>query len=151
MYVRAHLVGASGGIRLAQLLADDPWTDGAIDDLPGELAEEVDFAKRWAGSNSRLSQLWTYPLFGATALGGRALGLVRPLRGAVRRAIALEAMRSLVLAKKAMWELGLALHTDDGHIRRQIARFDEQADRQAAQLKSLHRISVREAFGTTTP
>ncbi len=74
-----------------------------------------------------------------------------PLRGAVRRAIALEAMRSLVLAKTAMWELGLALHTDDGHIHRQIARFDEQADRQAAQLKSLHRISVREAFGTTTP
>lgn len=57
MYVRIHLVGASGGIRLAESLTDDPWTHGAIDDLPHELAEEVAFARRWAGTNSRLTEV----------------------------------------------------------------------------------------------
>ncbi|UQE74175.1 hypothetical protein MYK68_15795 [Gordonia sp. PP30] len=57
-------------------------------------------------------------------------------------------MRSLVLAKKAMWELGLALHIEDDDIRRQLNAYDLQADRQADQLKALQRVAVREAFGT---
>ncbi|MFM9377904.1 hypothetical protein [Gordonia sp. VNK21] len=40
MYVRVPLIGASG-IRLAEALADDPWTDGAIANLPRELAQAI--------------------------------------------------------------------------------------------------------------
>lgn len=146
MYVRVHLLGASGGVRLAQILADDPWMDGALDHLPGELREEVDFAKQWATRRSRLVETWVHPVFAVTAVAGRAVRALRPFRRQIPRALALEVMRSLVLAKKAMWELGLSLNADDGGVRETLMAFDEQASRQADELRSLHARASREAF-----
>ncbi len=147
MYIRIHLAGASGGIRLAELLAADPWMDGALDHLAGELAEEVDFAKKWAAANSRIPELWTVPLFGLTAMTRIGLDTLRPLRGPLRRTISLEAMRSLVLAKKAMWELGLSLHPAGDRLHDQLDIYDRQALRQATELQALHQAAAVETFG----
>lgn len=151
MYIRVHLLGASAGLRLAQLLKDDPWMAGALDQLPRELAEEAEFARQWAATKSRLTEIWTLPVFGFTALAGTAAGVLRPLRGSLRRAVALEAMRSLVLAKKAMWEVGLYLNPVDTGIRQRLLTYDEQALRQAEQLQELHRKATQETFGEAEP
>ncbi|GAB16795.1 hypothetical protein GOEFS_014_00370 [Gordonia effusa NBRC 100432] len=146
MYIRIHLVGASGGLRLAELLAKDPWMDGALDHLPGELDDEAAFAKEWASGYSRLPEIWTAAVFGLTAAMRVALSALRPLRGQLRRTVSLEAMRSLVLAKKAMWELGLSLHEPGDQFHERLAEFDRQAVRQAEDLQRLHQRAAVETF-----
>jgi hypothetical protein len=63
--------------------------------------------------------------------------------------VALEAMRSLILAKKAMWELGgegcVASESDAERLR----LLDEQAVRQARELQTLHRRAATQAFTTS--
>lgn len=140
-YLRTHLIGASGGIRLAEILAADPWTEGALDPLPGELADEVAYVRAWVSQTSGWSEGWIAPTFGATALARSVISPLRPLRGTYRRAFALETMRSLVLAKKAMWELGTALAATP-----ELEKYDAQAARQADDLQVLHRRAVQDAF-----
>ena len=147
-YLRMHLVGAGAGIRLAELLAGDPWTDGRLDHLPDELANEATFARGWAASVSGLSESWVPPTFALTAGVRRVVAPLRPTRGRFRRVLALEAMRSLVLAKKAMWELGIALGDDvvDRDTVEQLRMHDEDAKRQARTLQELHQRASSEVF-----
>ncbi|MFW0792119.1 hypothetical protein [Gordonia sp. CPCC 205333] len=146
MYIRIHLVGASGGLRLAELLATDPWMGGELDELPGELGDEAAFATQLASHHSRLPEIWTAPIFGLTAAMKVALGALRPLRGSLRRTISLEVMRSLVLAKKAMWELGLSLHGPGDDFHERLAEYDRQAVRQTETLQRLHQRAAVETF-----
>ena len=55
-YLRGHLLGASVGVRLAQRLAQDPWTNGQLDHMPEELSEEIRFVRRWAREYSALGE-----------------------------------------------------------------------------------------------
>lgn len=149
LYMRTHLIGASGGLQLARLLARDPWTCGAIDHLPAELEEEMAFVRRRVEHLTGHRELWFGVVVG---LGTGARGIadvLRVTRGRYRRVAALEAMRTLLLAKKAMWELGMQSRIDFGP--EGIARcteFNEQAVRQATELQGLHQRAAHDAFTT---
>lgn len=145
-YLRGHLMGASGGIRLAEHLAADPWTKGRLDSLPGELRDEIAFTKRWTQSLSGFRESWLGLNLASTAAVSAALRPFSPSRGTMRRALALETMRSLVLAKKAMWEMGLALYPDDSDLWQELSFHDDQALSQAALLHQLHCQAVAEAY-----
>lgn len=135
VYLRGHLVGASFGIRLAELLAADRWTDGELRNLPGELADEIAFVQQWTRSLSSVPEVWLRPTLLLTATARATLAPIRPVDGQLRRMTALEAMRSLLLAKKAMWELGLALSPAALRVDRDaVERYDRQALRQAQQV-----------------
>lgn len=149
-YLRGHLVGASGGIRLAEHLASDPWSEGRLDGLPGELRDEIFFAKGWTQSLSGFRESWLGVNLASTAAVSAALRPFSPARGAIRRALALETMRSLVLAKKAMWEMGLVLYPEDSDLWRELSFHDDQAMRQAALLHRLHCQAVSEAYSPRT-
>lgn len=149
VYLRAHLLGASFGIRLAELIAADPWTDGQLNSLPAELADEIDFVQRWTRSLSSVPEVWLRPTLVLTAAARSVLTPARPINGQLRRMAALEAMRSLLLAKKAMWELGLALSPATLLVDRDaVERYDEQALRQAEQVQELHQRAAVELAST---
>lgn len=145
-YLRGHLLGASGGIRLAEHLAADPWSLGRLDGLPGELREEISFTKRWTQSLSGFRESWLGLNLASTAAVSAVLKPFSPARGTIRRALSLETMRSLVLAKKAMWEMGLALYPEDSDLWRELSFHDDQALSQAALLHQLHCQAVSEAY-----
>lgn len=145
LYLRGHLVGASFGIRLAELLDADPWTGGQLSFLPDELADEIAFVQQWTRSLSSVPEFWVRPTLVLTAAARVTLAPTRPLDGQLRRLTALEAMRSLLLAKKAMWELGLALSPAALHVDRDaVQRYDAQALRQAEQVQQLHQRAAAE-------
>ncbi len=146
IYMRTHLIGAGGGLQLARLIAHDPWTAGAIDHLPAEIEEEMAFVRTRVEELSGHRELWLGPVVG---IGNGARGLAGALhmtRGRFRRVAALEAMRSLVLAKKAMWELGMGGRVDFGPGRARCAELNERAARQAAELQVLHQRAADGAF-----
>lgn len=148
-YLRGHLLGASGGLRLAQVVASDPWTGGALDHLPAELEDEIDVVRRWAGELSDGSERWVTPVLGLTATVRVLVSPLRLNRQRFGRVVALEAMRSLVLAKKAMWELGMEECVAPGGDPHRLRLLDEQAVRQARELQTLHRRAAAEAFAST--
>ncbi len=131
---------------MARLLVADPWTAGAIDHLPAELEAEIDFVRDWAARLTDGPQRWVGPALGATAAMRVVVSPLRLHRSRFGRVVALEAMRSLLFAKKAMWELGLeeciAIKGDPAAYR----ALDDQATRQAAELQTLHRRAASEAF-----
>ncbi|MEE4024984.1 hypothetical protein V1Y59_18000 [Gordonia sp. PKS22-38] len=147
-YLRMHLLGAGAGIRLAELLVADPWTDHTLDNMPHDLADEVDFTRTWASSVSGVRELWVTPAFAVTAAARTLAAPLRPTRGRFRRVLALEAMRSLVLAKKAMWEFGLALGDDvvDPPTVERLRQLNDRAERQVSTLQELHQRASAEAF-----
>lgn len=146
-YLRIHLGGASVGIRLAQHLAADPWMQGRLDFLPAELAEEIAFTQAWAQTLSGMPELWVRGVLAGTGVASALLRPVPLARGRTPRALALEAMRSLVLAKRAMWELGLAL-APDPELREELEFYDAQAGKQVAVLQALHQDAAQDAFMT---
>lgn len=149
VYLRGHLVGASLGIRLAELLAADPWTGGQLESLPAELAEEIEFVQQWTRSLSSLPEVWLRPTLVLTAAARAAIARIRPIDGQLRRMTALEAMRALLLAKKAMWELGLALSPVALRVDRDtVERYDKLALRQAEQVQRLHQRAAAELAST---
>ncbi len=146
LYMRTHLIGASGGLQLARLVAHDPWTVNAIDHLPGELEQEMAFVRTRVEELSGHRESWLGAVVGVgTGVRGVA-GVVGLTRGRFRRVAALEAMRSLLLAKKAMWELGMEGRVDFGPGTARCAELDQQAARQAEELQALHRRAAEEAF-----
>ena len=150
LYLRAHLLGAGVGLRVAETLAADPWTEGALDHLPGELREEIDATRSCVEVLRGRREFWYLPYLGATALGGTVARALRVSRPPLGRLAALEAMRSMVLAKQAMWELGEhgALPADplpDG-METLFAVLADRARLQVALLQDLHGRAAREAF-----
>ncbi|HJE89575.1 MAG TPA: hypothetical protein K8V11_01020 [Dietzia timorensis] len=146
-YLRGHLLGASVGVRLAQRLAQDPWTNGQLDHMPEELSEEIRFVRRWAREYSALGETAINLSLIATGTASTTLALFAPTRRPVVRTVALEAMRTMVLAKKAMWEMGSSIVIDDDERTRSLERFDRRALHQATELHMLHVRSSAELFG----
>ncbi|GGF16414.1 hypothetical protein [Williamsia phyllosphaerae] len=146
LYMRTHLIGASGGLQLARLVANDPWTAGAIDHLPAELEEEMAFVRARVEELSGHGESWLGAVVGiGTGVRGVA-GVLHVTRGRFRRVAAVEAMRSLLLAKKAMWELGMEGRVDFGPGTARCAELNDQAARQADELQTLHQRAADEAF-----
>jgi len=146
LYMRTHLIGASGGLQLARLVAADPWTAGAIDHLPAELEEEMAFVRARVEELSGHRESWLGAVVGLGSGVRGVAGALHATRGRFRRVAALEAMRSLLLAKKAMWELGMEGRVDFGSGTARCAQLDDQAARQAEELQALHQRAADEAF-----
>ncbi len=146
LYMRTHLIGASGGLQLVRLVAGDPWTAGAIDHLPAELEEEMAFVRERVEELSGHRENWLGAVVGLGSGVRGVAGVLRVTRGRFRRVAALEAMRSLLLAKKAMWELGMEGRVDFGPGTARCAELNDQAARQATELQALHQRAADEAF-----
>ena len=146
LYMRTHLIGASGGLQLARLVANDPWTAGAIDHLPAELEEEMAFVRARVEELSGRRESWLGAVVGLGSGVRGVAGVLHATRGRFRRVAALEAMRSLLLAKKAMWELGMEGRVDFGPGTARCAELNDQAARQADELQTLHQRAADEAF-----
>jgi hypothetical protein len=159
MYLRAHLYGAAMGRSVLDrcISAVDPGDRERLVPFRAEFEEEIATA---AGLLRTLSPLGTpgrRVLRASSAVALTALPVGPVLRDPLARLAVLEALRTLVVAKRSMWELLSASWVGDGtgdddeggaaDTSRLLRDLAEQARAQEELLESLRRDYGLAAFG----